>query len=135
MIPTEPGYYWHRDIDEGCGEAFEWEPKHVTRTDPPREIMVADFLPVAEVPGEWGPRISDPDELQQETEDRAALKAAIDRSVRRASNLVRDSLAVAALPACVMQWHDLGKTYADKAAQAAYEYADAMMAEREKRNA
>lgn len=133
-LPTEPGYYWHRDVDPGCGEAFEWEVRKVFRHIDDKKVLVSEScdgtrnLPISEFKDcEWGPRIPDPEELQEKAETDKALDAAIKRSVQTAHNQVRDSLALAALPSCIMLWHDRGQTYAERAVQAAYEYADAML--------
>jgi len=44
---------------------------------------------------------------------------------------LRDLFAAFALTGCVREWHDHGRTFAPEAARAAYEYADAMLTQRE----
>ena len=131
-LPTEPGYYWYRDIDEGSGEAFEWK---VVRLHRPYAETAHLFLDntaetVASVGGEWGSRIPDPDETRERDE-------AIAHSIRTATSDIRDRLAekfvvgILANSAQIRDEHQMITPSTD--VELAYRYADAMLAERKKR--
>lgn len=130
-VPTEPGYYWHRDIDPGHGEAYEWEPVRVlSEQDGPGIIIDGVTYQTSELHhGEWGPRIPDPEELQEKAEADAALDAAIKRSVKKAGDMIRDDLAAKFLVG-ILADGQCNDDLPDFACRLAYNYADAMLTKR-----
>lgn len=139
-LPTEPGYYWHRDIDPGCGEAFEWEPRKVFRHIDDKKILVSEAcdgtrnLPISEFKNcEWGPRIPDPEELQEQADADKELDAAIKRSIKHAHDMVRDDLAQKFLVGILSNSQLLGtEDGVTLRTDLAYRYADAMLTKRKK---
>lgn len=135
-IPTEPGYYWHRDIDEASREAFEWEPYQVTRAGIEFAVKTPGGLYPISLPlvkGEWGPRIPDPEELQEKAEADAMLGEAIKRSIQKGHDMTRDKLAEKFLVGILANGQRLGsEDGVTLRTDLAYRYADAMLAKRGK---
>ena len=132
-LPTEPGFYWHRDIDEGDSTAYNWEVLEVQWTSPNDDrVLVECFtrIPVSEMAGEWQPRIPDPDENRE-------LDEHIKHSILTAHNDIRDRLAekfvvgLLAHRGVVSPTHPTGEV--SFLIKDAYAIADAMIAERKKR--
>jgi hypothetical protein len=123
-LPTEPGYYWYRVTDVGSGEAYEWEVAQVLSEHAgPGVIIEGITYQMQELEGEWGPRIHDPDELQEKVEADAALDEAIKRSIKHAHDMIRDDLARKLLVGILMG----GDFNVPVDVKLAYEYADAML--------
>lgn len=125
--PTEPGFWWHRDTDDSCGEAFEWKVLQVERRG--ATLYVVDSIVTAkEWKGEWGPRISDPDETRETDE-------AIKRSIQAAHDFTRDKLAERFLVGILASGYNRIQQAdePEKYVALAYRYADAMIEERKKR--
>lgn len=128
-LPTEPGYYWHRQIDEGSQEVFEWEVVQILgEQNGPGIVINGTTFQASEIACVWGPHIPDPDETRETDE-------AIKRSIQTATDHVRDSLARQLLVGILANSQLLGtEDGVTLRTNLAYRYADAMMAEREKRN-
>lgn len=132
--PTVPGYYWHRQVDEGSQEVFEWEVVQVlSEQDGPGIIISGTTFQASEISAVWGPRIPDPDEKQEEAEDAASLNAVLQESQSELREQ-RDMFAAFALVGFLGNAAPNRPTHdCQTAAQIAYNYADAMIEEREKR--
>lgn len=131
-VPTEPGYYWHRDIDPGHGEAYEWEVLRLHRNGPDAFLFIygSQASPGA-FGGKWGSRIPDPEEKQEQDKEVTAMRALLAES-EISLRPIRDNFAAFALNGILASGEY--DTRRDRCAGEAYLLADAMMAEREKRN-
>jgi hypothetical protein len=129
--PTLAGFYWHRQIDEGSQEAFEWEVVQVlSEQDGPGIVINGTTFQASEILGIWGPRIPDPDENQEDREAAEGLRAVMAESEAQRRERIND-LAAIAMAGLLAN----GVPVADSLAETAYKAANAMMTEREKRNA
>lgn len=132
-VPTEPGFYWHRQIDEGSQEVFEWEVVRVlSEQDGPGIVINGTTFQAEEISAVWGPRIPDPDETGEQDQEAEALRPLLVEGEIMLQP-VRDRFAAFALAGLIAksptEW-PIGAL--EKAARESYQFADAMMAEREK---
>jgi hypothetical protein len=126
-FPTEPGYYWWRDSPEDS----EWEPVEMLDASAGPGIVIsgATYQP-EEVSGKWGPRIPEPGEKSEVDDLNDRLEGMV---AKEKYEELRDMFAAASLDGLLSSGEY--DTRRDKCAAEAYQLADAMMAEREKRNA
>lgn len=129
--PTEPGYYWYRQMDEKAHKKpSPWEPVQLlSEQDGPGIIIGGTTFQVEEIPGEWGSRIPDPDETRE-------LDEAVAHSIRNATDHTRNRLAEMFLIGLIANssYDCLRDEAPNDYSKMAYDYADAMIAEGDNRN-
>jgi len=132
-IPTIPGFYWHRQVDGGSQEVFEWEVVQVLSEQAgPGIVINGTTFQAEEISAVWGPRIPDPDEKREDAEDSESSKK---RETQSELRELRDLFAGFGLIGFLAEGRSSRTPTHDcqTAAQIAYNYADAMIEEREKR--